>query len=485
MTPASRDELRAIQRHDLSSFIAGAFTQLHPEQNYLHNWHIDVISDRLEGVRTGRIKRLIITVPPRSLKSIAVSVGFVAYVLGHDPTKKIICASYGQDLSNKLARDTLTVMQSPWYTGLFGNILKRSVTADFETTKRGGRMATSVGGVLTGRGADILIVDDPTKPDEAASDSAREKANQWYDETLYSRLNDKTTGAIILIMQRLHLDDLVGHVLEKGDWEIVNLPAVAQTEETWRYSVFGMPQEYVRKEGEALHPAREPLESLAEIEKNQGTFVYSAQYLQAPVPSGGALVKASWLAYYRPEELPAFDTVIQSWDTASKITQTADYSVGTTWGVKRDKTYLLHVFRGRLEYPELRRKVKELADKFHARTILIEEKNSGVQLIQELRRDGVGGVRAFTPSSEKYARMSAQTAQIESGHVLFPKEAPWLDAYINELLAFPFTKKDDQVDSTSQALEYIATVGAEPAMLAYMRDVCEARARGEYVPGWG
>jgi predicted phage terminase large subunit-like protein len=473
-------DLRLFQRNDLPAFIHGSFAQLHPQTPYLHNWHIDVIADRLEGVRSGRIKRLIITVPPRSLKSIAVSVGFVAYVLGHDPSKRIICASYGQELANKLARDTMTVMQSPWYMGLFGSqIAKRSAVADFETHKRGGRMATSVGGILTGRGGDILIVDDAMKPDEAMSDVLRNRANTWYDETLYSRLNDKKTGAIILIMQRLHLDDMVGHVLEKEKWEVVHLPAIAETTETWHYTALGRPRVYVRKEGEALHPAREPLEALEAIRNNLGSYAFSSQYQQAPVPFGGAFVKSDWFQFYQPGELPErFDSVLQSWDTASKATETADFSVCTTWGIKRNKIYLLDVFRARMDYPELKRKVKELADAHHANVILIEDKASGQQLCQELHRENLSAIKPITPTTDKFSRLMAQTAQIENGTVKFPKEAKWLDAYLSELLVFPQGKHDDQVDSTSQALEYLATVGAEPGILGYYRMMYEAQQLG-------
>lgn len=472
-------EFDVLLRHDLATFIARTFAHVDPTSLYAHNWHLDLIADRLTQVFEGKLRRLIITVPPRSLKSICASVAFPAWVLGKDPSKRIICASYGQELSHKLARDTASVMQSPWYQRVFATRLAgRTATADFETTQKGGRMATSVGGVLTGRGGDILIIDDPVKPDEALSDVQRQAANDWFDHTLYTRLNDKQTGAIVLIMQRLHLDDLVGHVLEKEDWEIVNLPAIAHEDETWHYRTLLGEQTYRREVGDLLHPGREPVGVLEQIRSTLGTYAFSAQYLQAPVPLGGGLVKQAWLLSYEEDDLPeTFDAIVQSWDTAIKESQLADYSVCTTWGIYDKVFYLLDVYRKRMEYPELKRQVVRLAKQREAETILIEDKASGSQLIQELRNElyGIHGVKL--EGGDKIMRMHAQTATIENGNVRIPKEAPWLADYIYELITFPKSKYDDQVDSTSQALRWMTMEGVEPGIITYYKQEI-ARNRG-------
>ena len=195
---------------------------------------IEVIASELEACRRGETKRLIICVPPRSLKSHCASVAFPAWLLGHNPSTQIICASYGQDLSNKLAMDCRSLMSSEWYRGLFPTRLsgQRQAVAEFMTDAQGFRLATSVGGVLTGRGGEFLIIDDPLKPDEALSETQRNAANEWYRHTLYSRLNNKETGCIILIMQRLHEDDLVGHVLQQDEWKVLKFPAIAPKDET-------------------------------------------------------------------------------------------------------------------------------------------------------------------------------------------------------------------------------------------------------------
>jgi len=454
-------EFDAVLRNSLPAFIERTFAHLDPQTRYAPNWHIDLLAHHLTKVVTGETRRLIINVPPRSLKSICASVALPAWILGRVPSKRIICASYGQDLANKLARDTHAVMGSDWYKRAFATtrlMPNRSPVADFETTLRGGRMATSVGGVLTGRGGDIVIIDDPVKPDEALSDVQRQAANTWFDNTLYSRLNNKSTGAIVIIMQRLHLDDLVGHVLDKEHWEVISLPAIAIEPERWQYDVPLLGKmESRRAPGEVLHSSREPIAVLEAMRSTMGEYVFSAQYQQSPVPFGGGLVKEQWLTYYSPAELPAqFDKIVQSWDTASKATELSDYSVCTTWGVKGKKMYLLHVLRKRLEYPELKRLAISHMNQWEAKTVLIEDKASGIQLIQELQAQSykVQGVKC---EGDKIMRLMAQTAEIENGRVLFPREAPWLRDYVNEILTFPMAKYDDQVDSTAQAIKWVTT----------------------------
>src|SRR5271169_5672544 len=227
-----------------------------------HN-HNELIASKLQACLDGQTTRLIINLPPRNLKSHAATVCFPAYVLGHKPSAQIICASYGQQLADKHSLDCRTLMGSKWYRGVFGVRLspRKQSVQEFLTTANGSRLATSVGGVLTGRGADVIIIDDPLKPDEAVSQTQRQACNDWYDHTLYSRLNDKRTGCIIIIMQRLHEDDLVGHVIGHESWEVVSLPAIAQQHERHEYQTPYGWMRFERKEGEALHPTREPVEA--------------------------------------------------------------------------------------------------------------------------------------------------------------------------------------------------------------------------------
>jgi predicted phage terminase large subunit-like protein len=467
-TPAethSPAEYKALLRADFASFAQHCFHELNPRTPFAPGWHHDVIAARLAAVHQGHIRRLIINLPPRHLKSHLASIAFPAWCLGHDPGMQILCVSYAQDLADKLSRDCRRIAASDWYRQVFATRLsaQRQAASEFDTTAQGCRLATSVGGVLTGRGADIIIIDDPLKPEEALSQTQRQAANEWYDHTLYSRLNDTRRGAIILIMHRLHEDDLVGHVLAQEDWEIVRFPAIAEDDE-----IHGIDTElgwcsFTRRRGEALHPERQPLATLDRIRRTIGEYNFAGQYQQMPAPQGGGMVKAAWFRSYAANERPdAFDRIVQSWDTANKASELSDFSVCTTWGIKGKDLYLLHVLRRRMEYPELKRAVSEQARAFDATVVLIEDKASGTQLIQELVADGLHAVTRYQPQADKIMRMHAQTAMIENGFVHLPKEAAWLAEYLHELTAFPKGRHDDQVDSTAQLLDWFKQAGAEP-----------------------
>lgn len=468
-------ELDALYRTSLSVFVERVFAHLNPETSFESNWHLELIASRLEAVLEGRVKRLIINVPPRSLKSILTSVAFVAWALGLKPSLRVICASYGQDLADKHAQDCCNVMTSHWYQRVFPTRLKgsRPAVADLKTTQGGGRFATSVGGVLTGLGGDLIVIDDPLKPDEALSDSARNAANAWIDNTVMSRFNDKRTGALILIMQRLHLDDVVGHVQAHGEWEVLSLPAIAEAEQTYEFETIFGPRKVKRRIGDLLHPTREPIEVLNGLRATLGEYNFAGQYQQAPAPLGGGLIRRDWILSYEQGDLPKFEQIVQSWDTASKESELADYSVCTTWGVKGTKRYLLHVLRERMEFPQLKRAVVDQIERFAPGTVLIEDKASGIQLIQELRAVGHSIIKAIKPEGNKVMRLNAQTPAFEGGFVLLPWQAAWLESYVLELTTFPRGKYDDQVDSTSQALAWISINGIEPGIIAYTRMLAE------------
>jgi predicted phage terminase large subunit-like protein len=460
-SPLTAQEFQAVLRSDLTTFIERAFFELNPQGVLVPGRYIELLAAALEKCRTGKTKRLIINLPPRSLKSHAASVAFTAWLLGHDPTVQIICASYGQDLADKHARDTRTIINSPFYRRLFPKTVlseaKQSVN-DFMTTQNGFRMATSVGGVLTGRGADIIILDDIMKPEDALSETRRRAANDWYFNTLLSRLNSKEHGVIIIVMQRLHQEDLVGEVLERESWEVLSLPAIAIDDECHIFETpFGR-RAFIRKAGEALHPDRDSVAAYRAIRESVGEYNFQSQYQQSPASREGGMVKREWLKYYEPQDQPErFSYVLQSWDTANKADEMNDYSVCTTWGLYKGRFYLLDVFRRRLTYPQLKRAAGEQFRKFHPYKLLIEDKSSGISLIQELKAEGVYFIEPYKPEPgrDKVMRFGAETIKFENGRVYLPKSAPWLDEYIREIIGFPGTKYDDQVDSTSQALEFL------------------------------
>ncbi len=441
--------------NNLPAFIRRTFETVVTGEKLMLNWHINAIAYALERVRRREIKRLIILMPPRYLKSLSVSVAFPAFLLGHDPTRKIIAVSYADGLSTKLHNDCRAVMRSAWYRRAFPATRisrEKDTESEFMTTRRGGRFATSIGGTLTGRGCSLMIIDDPMKPESAASQTERRRVNDWFNTTAISRLNNKAEDAIILVMQRLHIDDLAGVLLQSGGWEVLELQAIAESEQN---IPIGPNQMFHRATGDLLHPDYEPLPILMSTKATMLGPVFSAQYQQRPIPLEGNLIKRKWLKTY--EAMPAQksgDLLVISWDTAQKASEIANHSVGTVWLVRGESCYLLDLVRGRYDFPELKRAVLTLKTRWPGATNLIEDKGSGTSLIQELRALSIP-VIAINPEGDKVTRLYAVASMFESGGVHFPKDASWLPTLLEELLAFPNYRSDDQVDSISQALAWV------------------------------
>src|SRR6516165_597782 len=264
-------------------------------------------------------------------------------------------------------------------------------------------------------------------------------------------------------MHRLHEDDLAGHVMAQEDWDVVRFPAIAEEDEIWALDNELGQYVFTRQRGKALHPGRQPVAILDKIRRTIGEYNFAGQYQQMPSPQGGGMVKAAWFRHYAANERPEeFDHIVQSWDTANKASELSDFSVCTSWGIKGKDLYLLHVLRKRMEYPELKRAVREQCAAFEASVVLIEDKASGTQLIQELVHEGLHAVTRYQPQADKIMRMHAQTAMIENGFVHLPKDAAWLPEYLHELTVFPKGKHDDQVDSTAQMLDWLKQSGREP-----------------------
>ncbi|MCJ2056775.1 phage terminase large subunit [Methylobacterium sp. J-048] len=471
MTTIDRGRImRALLRSELAAFVHRTFQALEPGTPYLHSWHHDHLAWQLRRVARGEFKRLIINVPPRSMKSITVSVAFSAWLLGHDPTRRIIAVSYAADLARKLSLDTRSVMESGWFRELFPDCIlvpRRQRDLELSTTLRGGRLAVGLGGGLTGRGADVILVDDPMKAIDAFSAAERRRVIEFYEGTLVSRLNDKANGAIVVVMQRLHADDLCGYLRERApeDWTVVELPAMAVQDEEFRLSD-RLGHIHRRARGEVLQPEREPRDVLEGLRRQLGTLTYSAQYQQAPVPAEGNVIRRSWLRYCAEADWPEdFERVVVSWDTASTLGETSDWSVGTVWGALGLDYYLLDVVRERLEAPELRREIVSLSRHWRADATLIEDTELGRALRQDLRRTGHLSAILHRSRFDKEARLLAQAARFEAGQVHLPADAPWLADYVGELLAFPNGRHDDQVDSTSQALDHLTARTVPPPPL--------------------
>jgi predicted phage terminase large subunit-like protein len=453
---ADRRTRDAILRTDFASFSRKVFQTLSPSATYYENWHIQAMTHKLELVRRGKINRLIINVPPRSMKSTISSVAFPAFMLGHDPTKRIICISYSSDLAVKLGNDCREIMSSSWYRQLFPQTkisrLKNTET-EFATTGFGFRISASIEGTLTGRGGDTIILDDVIKPIDALRDRRREHVNNSFFNTILSRLDDKRTGAIIIVMQRLHEDDLVGRLLREApeEWPLLSLPAIAEQEEMIE---IGEQRYHARRVGDLLHAEREPLSVLESYRSQIGSDVFAAQYQQSPVPREGAMIKRAWPRRYdRLPERNSSAKIIQSWDTAIKGSEQANYSVCTTWLYQDRRYYLIDVFRDRIDYPTLKLQATAIAQLHKPNVILVEDASLGTALAKELYEAGLPAI-AVKPQFDKRTRMSIQSSKFESGQVFLPTVASWLDDLELELFSFPGGRYDDQIDSISQALAY-------------------------------
>lgn len=456
MTIEPQELLNVALRTDFARFVERCFLTLNSGQDFKENWHHHAIYHVLSQVRHGDLTRLIINIQPRSLKSLIVSVAYPAFLLGHDPSRRIYVVSYGDDLASEHSGHFRTIVESKWYRRAFPNMLIKKSLVDAVTTTRGGyRKSTTVGGALTGFGGDLFILDDPQKAVDAQSDARRTAVNHWFSNTLLSRLDDKKTGGIIIVMQRVHMNDLCGFVTDKTDrWTVLSLPAIAEANE--RISI-GNNRHHERRLGDLLHPEHEPLDVLENLQQIMPPDTFAAQYQQRPVPEGGSMILRDWFRYYDPHELPEKtyrSKVFLSVDTASKDGAMNDWSVCTAWLLHETIYYLLDLVRGRFEYPKLREMVTAQASLHKPRIVLIEDAHTGIALAQELKKVLHMTVKPVPVDRDKKGRMYVQQEKFYSGRVRFPRGAAFLPELERELLAFPNGPHDDQVDSISQALNH-------------------------------
>lgn len=472
----NNERIKALCKHSLSAFIQRSFQDV-GNGDYHHNWHVDAIAEYLTACKNREIKRLIINMPPRSLKSIAVTVAFPAWLLGNNPKLEIMAASYSQDLSEDHSVFCRKLIQSEWYRGIFPNtVLSEALKAKFTTTQGGARRATSVTGTSTGKGANFLILDDPLNPAQAVSEAERKTALNFIQHTWPSRLNDKKEDVSIVVMQRLHQEDPSGFLLAQGDWEHLCLPAVNDAKKT--ISIGNFHKEW--EAGEYLDPIRFDEEVLAREKLRMGSFAYAGQYLQLPVPDGGGIIKEEWWQKWTGESMPSSFDVIQVYDTAFTKETSNDYCARTTWGIftadnGEDNIILMDRMNKRLEFPELLEEAKQAYRTFTKKRtgepplVLIEEKASGIPLIQEMRKVGlrVRGIKRNAKSGDKTSRAHNITHIFESGRVWLPCNVhivdgqkvytpkPWAQEVVDQCSMFPNGTHDDMVDTVVDAVAFL------------------------------
>jgi predicted phage terminase large subunit-like protein len=431
-------------REDLAAYSAAMFPKFELPT------HLRILVQVLERVERGELDRVIVAMPPRHGKSMTTSQLFPSWYLGRNPTKSIVASSYGQELASDFGRRVRNFVSDPLHRKFFRDCIISDDSDSvhrFHTTAGGAYYATGAGGPVTGRGADLLLIDDPIKGREDANSAAvRRSLQSWYQDVAYTRL--QPGGAIVLIQTRWHEDDLAGWLLREHaseGWKVISLPALAEQNEGWRSA------------GDALWSEKFPIETLARIREAIGSSAWASLYQQRPAPEQGAIFRKEWWRQYAgPIEC---HRTIFSLDTAYKAGANNDFSVIATVSEAKDGYYVRHVSRGRWEFPELKRQAIALAEIWKPHGVLIEDAASGQSLIQALKAETRLPILPVKPMGDKVSRAHAVSPLVESGRVFLPAEAPWLADLVDEMTSFPAAPHDDQVDAITQALNYLRGEG--------------------------
>ena len=430
-------------KQDFLSFVK------HMWPDFIQGSHHKIIAKKFNDMAQGKIKRLIVNMPPRHTKSEFASSLLPAWMIGRNPKLKIIQTTHTGELAIRFGRKAKTLIDSPEYQEIFRTRLREDSQAAgrWETAQGGEYFAAGVGGAITGRGADLLIIDDPHSEQDALSPSALESAYEWYTSGPRQRL--QPGGKIILVMTRWSNKDLTGKLIQnqkeaKADqWDVVEFPAI---------------MDHGSKKAKPVWPEYWKLDELEKVQATLPTGKWNAQWMQNPTAEEGAILKREWWRTYTGEEIPQIHHVIQSYDTAFLKKETADYSAITTWGVwfpsedEGANLILLDAIKGRYEFPELRRLALEQYTYWQPESVIVEAKASGLPLTYELRKMDIP-VTNFTPSrgNDKHARVNSVAPLFESGMIWAP-EQKFADDVIEECAAFPYGDHDDLVDSTTQAI---------------------------------
>jgi predicted phage terminase large subunit-like protein len=441
----------------LPQFIRHFWSILEPNTPYQHNWHIDAVSDHLTAVTKGQIKRLVINIPPGSMKSLLSCVFWCAWQWGElDPSYRWIFASYAGSLSTRDSVKCRRLIQSHEYQQRYG--FKFQLQGDqnaktyFENDRTGFRLSLSVGSSGTGHRAHAVIVDDPHKVTEAESNPIRESAVEWWTTEMSNRGNSKD-AAYVVIQQRVHTGDVAGWCIDHG-YEKLVIPSEYEGDRHITSIGWSDPR---TKDGELLWGDRFDKKYLDSQLEALSSYGYAGQHQQRPSPRGGGMIKLAWFNRFRVPP-SYFSRTIISADTALSAKESACPWAFSVWGEYRGNYYLIDLLTKKMEYPEGKRVTRSLCEKYSPNACLIENKSSGGVLIQELKREGFRTpIILIDPTADKITRAMAETPAIESGKVWLPESAPWLPGLEGVLEAYPNSVTMDEVDSISQALMWFRT----------------------------
>ncbi|TAK47211.1 MAG: hypothetical protein EPO23_12260 [Xanthobacteraceae bacterium] len=449
MGPTERGTLDLILRRDFLAFCQMCFYELNPGKKFESNWHIEVLAYHLNKITSREIKHLLVLMPPRCLKSTIVSVAWPAFILGRKPSARIIDISYGEALTNKLSDETRRIMRSDWYHRIFsGTVINPSKDAveRFETTQNGYRMATSIGGALTGFGGDYLIIDDPNKPSEIDSEASRKKTKDWLLNTALSRLDDPKKGGIVMVMQRIGVDDLADTFMNFNDVTTLIIPAYAERD--FSYEIREN-KKYIYRAGEYLQPQRYGAKEIESLRQKLGTRNFEAQYQQNPIPQEGGLFHWKW--FLPCEAPPACSELVMSVDVAA-TEGGGNYTAMLLLGHRDGCWYIIAAHRFQHDLTKVRNKIVELDQIHRPDLIVIDGGGVGRGLCQQFKVDGYNYVWPTVARRSKQDNAAHIAPMIERGNVFYVATAPGLKEFRDEIVTFPESKNDDFVDALTQVL---------------------------------
>jgi predicted phage terminase large subunit-like protein len=459
---AMQDEL--ITRKTVQSlrlFVEWAWPALEPKTSFLPNWHIDVVCESLEAVTAGEIRRLVINLPPRYMKSILVSITWPLWEWIRQPAGRWLFVSYSEALANRHALERRRLIRHPAFQRRWGQTVQltrdQSTKLEIHNTAGGIMRATSIGGSVTGMGGNRIIIDDPHNPTQAESDTQREHALSFFTQTLSTRLDDPQRDAIVLVMQRLHTRDLTALCLEQGFTHLC-LPALASSRTTILFPRSGLAK--IRKAGDPLWPERENLVQLEQRRVTLGAYGFAGQYQQEPVPHSGGVFQRSWWRY--AEAPTQFEEILQSWDLTFNAGDGNDYVVGLVAGRVGALVYLLDRFKAKVSFVDTIAAIKQMSAKYPTTcAVLIEDAANGAAVVNVLQRE-IPGILAIRPEGAKEVRALAVAPRVEAGQVVLPTPRgpngqvipgrEWVEDLVEMCALFPKAPHDDDVDALSQLL---------------------------------